>query len=192
MSEPAANQIPDLLNAIQRDMVQQGIDLLLAFHDGAHFIEKPNAVMVLSGFKSLGHALVILTREGTATLVVTPSWDLERAADTSCIKNTVGADDIVSALADRLARHPPEPSCVATAGLASMPWTIEERVKNLLCAQPRTAEQIVFGNTRRKNTEQIARARHASEIAEKVMSGSSKSHGPACARMISRWSCNST
>ncbi len=79
MSEPETNSIADLLNAIQRDMAQQGIDLLLAFHDGAHFIEKPNAVMVLSGFKSLGHALVILPREGEATLIVTPSWDVERS-----------------------------------------------------------------------------------------------------------------
>ena len=91
MSEPEANRIPDLLNAIQRDMAQQGIDLLLAFHDGAHFIEKPNAVMVLSGFKSLGHALVILPREGDVTLIVTPSWDVERAADAS-IRNTFGAE----------------------------------------------------------------------------------------------------
>ena len=128
MSEPPTNSIADLLNAIQRDMAQQGIDLLLAFHDGAHFIEKPNAVMVLSGFKSLGHALVILPREGEATLIVTPSWDVERAADASYAKNTVGAEDIVSALADYLARCPSEPSRVASAGLASMPWTIEERV----------------------------------------------------------------
>ena len=83
MSEPAAKSIPELFNAIQRDMAQQGIDLLLAFHDGAHFIEKPNAVMVLSGFKSLGHALVILPRDSEATLVITPSWDIERAADAS-------------------------------------------------------------------------------------------------------------
>ena len=50
----------DTLSAIRREMEEQGIDLLLGFHDGVHFIEKPNAVMVLSGFKSLGHALVIL------------------------------------------------------------------------------------------------------------------------------------
>ena len=55
-----------------RDMEEQGIDLLLGFHDGAHFIEKPNAVMVLSGFKSIGQAMVILPRDDGATLVVTP------------------------------------------------------------------------------------------------------------------------
>ena len=167
MSEPAENSIADLLNAIQRDMARQGIDLLLAFHDGAHFIEKPNSVMVLSGFKSLGHALAILPRAGDAALVVTPSWDVERAADTSRSKNTLGANDLVSALADYLARHPIDPSRAATAGLGSMPRTIEGRVTQLLRGQPRAAEKIVFGNARRKTAEQIARARRAAEIAEK-------------------------
>ena len=68
----------DILRAVRRGMEEQGIDLLLAFHDGAHFIEKPNAVIVLSGFKSIGHAMVILPRDGVATLVVTPAWDAQR------------------------------------------------------------------------------------------------------------------
>jgi hypothetical protein len=71
----------DALRAIRREIGEQSIDLLLGFHDGAHFIEKPNAVMVLAGFKSLGNALVILPREDEATLVVTPPWDGERAAE---------------------------------------------------------------------------------------------------------------
>ena len=71
----------DTLSAIRREMEEQGINLLLGFHDGVHFIEKPNAVMVLSGFKSLGHALVILPQGDEGTLVVTPAWDAERAAE---------------------------------------------------------------------------------------------------------------
>ena len=71
----------DTLSGIRREMGEQGIDLLLGFHDGVHFIEKPNAVMVLSGFKSLGHAMVLLPRDDEGMLVVTPAWDAERAAE---------------------------------------------------------------------------------------------------------------
>ena len=71
----------DALRAILREIGEQSIDLLLGFHDGAHFIEKPNAVMVLAGFKSLGNALVVLPREDEATLVVTRPWDVERTAE---------------------------------------------------------------------------------------------------------------
>jgi hypothetical protein len=68
----------DILRAVRRDLEALGIELLLAFHDGAHFIEKPNAVMALSGFKALGHALVILPQDEEGTLAVTPAWDVER------------------------------------------------------------------------------------------------------------------
>ena len=48
------------LAAIRANMAEQKLDLLVAIHDGAHFIETPNPVFVLSGFKSLGPAAVVL------------------------------------------------------------------------------------------------------------------------------------
>ena len=111
----------DTLSGIRRDMREQSIDLLLGFHDGVHFIEKPNAVMVLTGFKSLGHAMVILPRDGAATLVVTPPWDAERAAERCPSMHSIGTDKIVNALAAYLERHHVPSSGVGTAGLAGMP-----------------------------------------------------------------------
>ena len=35
---------------------ERKLDLLAAVHDGAHFVETPNPVMVLTGFKSIGPA----------------------------------------------------------------------------------------------------------------------------------------
>lgn len=159
--------LPDTLNAIRSHMGDQGIDLLLGLHDGVHFIEKPNAVMVLGGFKSLGHAMVILPRDGEAVLVVTPPWDAERAAETSPAMHAVGADDVVNALAAYLERHRVPPSRVGTAGLAGMPWRIEERVTAMLQGEARAVDGVVFGRARRKTTDQIARARRATQIAEK-------------------------
>ncbi len=68
------------LAAIRANMIEQKLDLLVAIHDGAHFIETPNPVLVLSGFKSLGPAAVVLRRDGETSLIVTPAWDAERAA----------------------------------------------------------------------------------------------------------------
>ena len=162
-----AMDFQDGINAIRRQMREQGIDLLLGFDDGAHFIEKPNTVMVLSGFKSLGHALVILSREEESVLIVTPSWDTARAAECSVSTQTVGADDVVKALADYLSCHHILPSRVGTAGLASMPWPIEERVTALLRGEARATDKMVFGNFRRKTADQIAKARRAAQIAER-------------------------
>ncbi len=157
----------DSINTIRSQMREQGVDLLLGFHDGGHFIEKPNAVMVLSGFKSMGPTMVILPCDGRATVVVSPAWDAERAAECSASVQAIGADDVAHALADYLARNPIPPSRVGTAGLASMPWPIEERMTALQQGEARGMERTVFGSARRKTADQIAKARTAAEIAEK-------------------------
>ena len=157
----------DTLRAIRREMEEQGINLLLAFHDGGHFIEKPNPVMVLSGFKSLGHALIMLPRGDEGTLVVTPAWDAERAAERCPAMRCIGADNVVSALQSYLEHHHVPPSRVGTAGLAGMPWRIGEQVSAMLQGEARPMDRMVFGSARRKTSEQLNKARMATRIAEK-------------------------
>jgi hypothetical protein len=65
-SDPAELALLDLLHALRRNMGDASIELLLAFHEGAHFIEKANGVRVLTGFKSIGPALVALLRAGAS------------------------------------------------------------------------------------------------------------------------------
>jgi Xaa-Pro dipeptidase len=166
MSDPAKFDSRNPLDATRRDMAQQGIDLLVAFHDGAHFIEKPNAVMVLSGFKSIGEAMVILPREGKATLAVMPAWDVDRAAEKARDFNAVGVDPILDALADWLTRRAVPAAKIATVGLTGMPWHIGERMKQIVRGETRGMGKIVFGNARCKMAEQIANARRAAQIAE--------------------------
>jgi Xaa-Pro dipeptidase len=163
----AAMDFDDTLSGIRRDMGQQSIDLVLGFHDGAHFIEKPNAVMVLSGFKSLGHALVILPRGDEGTLVVTPAWDVERAAERCPAMRSIGTDNILNALQAYLERHQLTPSRVGTAGLAGMPWRVGDQVSAMLHGEARPVDRLVFGSARRKTSEQLSEARMATRIAEK-------------------------
>ena len=141
----------DALRAIRREMGEQSIDLLLGFHDGAHFLEKPNAVMVLSGFKSLGPALVILPRDDEATLVVTPPWDAERAAERCPAMHGVGTDNIMNALRAYLARHHVLPSRVGTAGLSGMPWRIGEQLSVMLQRRSAAYRQDGFWQCAAKN-----------------------------------------
>ena len=76
-------------------MQESGLDRLIAIHDGAHFIEKPNPVMVLTRFKSLGPAAAVLDRDGDVSLIVTPAWDRERAAEECPDAHVIAADDVV-------------------------------------------------------------------------------------------------
>jgi Xaa-Pro aminopeptidase len=157
----------ETLRSIRCAMEGDGIELLIGFHDGAHFIEKPNAVMVLSGFKALGQAMVVLPREGRATLVLTPPWDTERAADFCPELDIVGVDDLLEALTARFARNPIPASTVGTAGLLGMPWRVEERLRALLGGEARTLDRMVFGRAGRKTADQISNARRAAQIAER-------------------------
>src|SRR5262245_8137100 len=113
-------------------MEEESIDMLLGFHDGAHFLEKPNAVMVLSGFKSIGPAMVVLPRDDVATLIVRPAWDAERATEYWPAMRSIGTDDLLNALVDNLDRHHVKQARVGTAGLSGMPWRIGEQLSTIL------------------------------------------------------------
>src|SRR5215471_2401636 len=106
------------LAAIRTNMIERRLDALVAIHDGSHFIETPNPVFVLSRFKSLGPAAVVLRREGEPTLIVTPAWDAERAAECCPALRVTAADDIVDALASTLGSGGFHGARIGMAGLA--------------------------------------------------------------------------
>src|SRR5579864_3797152 len=106
------------LNAIRAGMGACGLDLIVAVHDGAHFIETPNPVAVLSGFKSLGPAICLLDRGGAVTLILAPAWDAERAREACPHAQAIGADDVVDRLRKAL---PAGKARIGTAGLALAP-----------------------------------------------------------------------
>ena len=109
--------LSERLRAICAGINEQKLDVLIALHDGTHFIETPNPVMALTGFKSIGPAAVVVWRDGAVTLIVTPEWDGDRARDTCPSTRIIAANDPISALAVCLAG---ERSCKATVGLAGL------------------------------------------------------------------------
>src|SRR5947207_6519984 len=95
----------DRLADVLRRMQEARLDLVIAVHDGAHFIEKPNPVMVLAGFKSLGPAAALLHANGRLEAIVTPAWDAERAGKIVTGKTPArvsGADDVVAGIKQAL------------------------------------------------------------------------------------------
>ena len=114
----------DRLADIRARMRDEKVALLVGMHDGAHFIEKPNPVMVLSGFKSLGPAAALLAPDGAMTLLVTPHWDAERAAQCCTDARVVGVDDIVEGVLGELEGRAATGTATATAGLRFLPYDI--------------------------------------------------------------------
>ena len=90
------------LAAVCDGMSEQGLAALVAVHDGDHFIETPNPVLLLSRFMSLGPSAVVLRPDGETVLVATPSWNAGRAADCRPDISIVAADDVAEGLARAL------------------------------------------------------------------------------------------
>ena len=153
----------DRLADIRARMREQKLDLLIGVHDSGHFIEKPNPVMVLSDFKSIGAAAVLLHADGAMDLVVTPHWDIERAAQCCPDARVVGADDVVHGV---LAQIRKSTASIATAGLRELPYHAASRLTAALPAA-RSADKLVFDAARTKTSLEIANARIAARIAER-------------------------
>jgi Xaa-Pro aminopeptidase len=151
---------------IRARMREQKLELLVGLHDGAHFIEKPNPVMVLGGFKALGPAAAILRGDGACELMVTPAWDAERAAECCGDAHVTGADDVVDALLQWIARSGHSAKAIGLAGLPFLPWQIAGRIADAL-PHVRPADKLVFDAARAKTEEEITDARAAARIAER-------------------------
>jgi Xaa-Pro aminopeptidase len=138
------------------------LDVLIALHDGAHFIEKPDPVLVLTGFKALGPVAAVLDGDSAVTLVVTPAWDAERAKETCTTVCVHGADDLIAGV-QSVANT--EYARVGVAGLDAMPFAIGHRFLAWATAAQR-ADEAIFVPARCKTQLELAHARQATRIAE--------------------------
>lgn len=152
------------LAAIRAGMTEHKLDVLVAIHDGSHFIETPNPVLVLSRFKSLGPAAIVLRHDGETCLIVTPPWDADRAQECCPNLRIIGADDVVDGLATALGKE----GASGGLGLAGLPFTRWEIASRVTAALPQAsaADDIVFDAAAAKTDDEIANAREATRIAE--------------------------
>lgn len=151
------------LEAVVRAMRDAGLDRVVGLHDGAHFIEKPNPVMLLTGFKAIGPSAVVVNADGTRVLVVTPARDAGRAGETGLpvIAADTLAEGLSAALAGRAGR-------TGTVGASALPSAL---LAELLALMPDVteADALVFDAAARKTDGEIADARMATQIAEATL-----------------------
>ncbi len=152
------------LAEVRARLLAATFDCVVAVHDGAHFIEKPDPVKVLTGFKALGPVAAVLDRAGAVSLVVTPSWDAERAREYCPDVQIIPVDDVITGLGVAIGPSAGHVKAVI-AGLAAAPWRIGRRISELL-PRVKPADAIVFEPARRKIDSELACAREATRIAE--------------------------
>jgi Xaa-Pro aminopeptidase len=106
----------------------------------------------------------ILDRARAISLVVTPSWDAERAREVCPNIKIVPADDVISGLEKAFGPNIHR-TAIGTAGLAALPYGIAQRFA-ALTPRAQTADPIVFEPAQRKTDRELAHAREATRIAE--------------------------
>ena len=146
-------------------MREEKLALLIAVHDGAHFIEKPNPVTVLTGFKSIGPAAILFFSDGSSTLIVTPAWDADRAAETCPRTRVLGADDLMATLLAIINFPRDTLAEIGVAGLGALPSGMAAPISAMLPGV-RAADRMLFDAARTKTAEEIGLAREAVRVAE--------------------------
>lgn len=157
----------DRMDATLDGMKGEGLDVVIAFSNAAHHIEKPDAVALLSGVKPLGPSLVVLEASGHATLIVSPAWDRARAAKTSRAKACLGADHLGPALHGVLGAAIPALDRIGAVALDTMNQPLAAEVLAMLGGAPRDVGAMIFATARLKTEREKEQARKATEIAER-------------------------
>jgi Xaa-Pro aminopeptidase len=146
-----------------RDRVHMAkLDQMIALHDGAHFIEKPDPVKVLIGFKALGPGVALLDCVGAVTLVVTPSWDAARAIETCRGVDVIPAEDAVDGLRRTLKTTA---AAVGVAAPSTAPYAIAKSFIDLV-PHAQLADAVILDPARRKTDTELADVREAARVAE--------------------------
>ena len=151
------------VQAIRAELARQGLERLVAVHDGSHYSGSHDPVFVLTGLRSLGPAAVVLAADGHDALVVTPRWDAERATERVPGMQVIGADDLSDGLATVL------DGCagpLAVAGLENVSARDAARLRAIHQGKAVPGDELLFAHARCKTDEEIEHARTATRIAE--------------------------
>lgn len=159
--------LDDRTNAVRERMASGDIDLLIATSNGFHTLDKPDPVAHLSGYRCLAEGLLLVPRDGTAVLIVSPATDAERVATRCPAPRCIATDDLASTLAEELRARNLPPSQISTAGIESLPYKLAARLLSLIGEDSRSFDNTLYSINPRKTNGEIERARRATAIAEK-------------------------
>jgi Xaa-Pro aminopeptidase len=154
------------IDAVLRRMAADGIELLIACSNGLQMPDRPDAVVHLSGYRSLGESFVLLRGDGTSQLIVSPAADAERAAARKSFHPSVATDDPVGALHRELARGKTRAGRVAIVGVDALPHVMAERVLAIRKGSILSFDDAFYRADGRKTAAEIESARRAAGIAQ--------------------------
>lgn len=154
------------IDAVLRHMAENGVAVLIVCSNGLHMPDRPDPVVHLSGYRSLGDSFFLLDGSGESRLIVSPSADAERAAAWKISGRCTATDDLVETLACELGGFNTSAGRVAIVGIEAMPHLLAEQLLGTCGDAPLTFDESFYRASTRKTATEISRARRAAAIAE--------------------------
>jgi Xaa-Pro aminopeptidase len=154
------------IQRVLRRMAAERIDTLVALSNAKHHLARVNLAAHLMGYRALGESALVLRADGGERLIVTPSYDAERAALRRTEIPLTASDDLAAALAEVL--HQRAPGRIATTGLGAMPHDLALRLLDIVGKDAVPFDDPVNEVTAPKTDEEIENARKAVAIAERA------------------------
>ena len=154
------------IERVLRRMAAEGIDTLVALSNAKHHLARINLAAHLMVYRALGESALVLRADGTERLIITPSYDAERATLRRPELPLTASDDLAAALAEELRQR--EPGRIATTGLGNMPHDLAARLLDIVGKDAKPFDDAVNAVTAPKTDEEIANARKAVAIAEQT------------------------
>jgi Xaa-Pro dipeptidase len=154
------------IERVLRRMAAERIDTLIALSNAKHHLARINLAAHLMGYRALGESALVLRADGTERLIVTPTYDAERAALRRPELPLSANDDLAAALAELLRQR--APGRIATTGLGAMPHDLAMRLLDIVGKDALPLDDAVNEVTAPKTDEEIENARKAVAIAERT------------------------
>jgi Xaa-Pro aminopeptidase len=155
------------LAAAAKYLQDEALDGLIAASNGLNNFLESNAVYVFSGVRPIGESAVVIDRDGRSTLIVTPSWDGERASALSSTDATIATDDLAAALAGTVKEYRLNLNRTVSVGLSFLGQGLVARIGAAMDALPKPADELARDIARVRSAEELAAAERATWIAER-------------------------
>lgn len=142
-------------------MARHGVERLVCCGNGHHMIDLDNPVAHLTGYRSVGPALVVMESNGDRHLIASPGAEADIVARLD-VSSAVATDDLVSTVRAKLS----ERKSAGIVGLEQMPRRLAQGLEDAFNIAPLALDDDFAVATAAKTVDEIDAARTATAIAE--------------------------
>ena len=143
-------------------MARADVDVLICAGDGHHMIDLDNAIAHMTGYRSVGPALLVLRGDGRTSLLTSPA-DEQDAIGALPFDSLIAVDDFKAGLRDQLAL---KGGRVGIVGLDDMPMGTANAILAALSEAPLPLDDLFSRATAPKTGAELDATRRATAIAE--------------------------